>query len=107
MNLSSLVEAVCKMQYSGVLLTLVCSILLCEAHTNVHYSSSKPCKVSKCVSLLKASICIHTVQSDHTCEYAYSLEMDQFTVHEGHPMTVTAMAQITCESSKSPKDVYG
>ena len=42
------------------------------------------------------------LQSDHTCEYVYSLKMDQFAVHEAHdqPMTLTATVQITCESSK-------
>ena len=42
------------------------------------------------------------LQSDRTCEYVYSLKMDQFAVHETHdqPMTLTATVQITCESGK-------
>ena len=39
------------------------------------------------------------MQSDHTCEYVYSVQMDQFK-NEDQPMTVTATAQITCESSE-------
>ena len=85
---------------SVVLLNLVFSILLCSAHQDVRYSSTDACEVREWIPLLFLCVLPILLQSDHTCEYVYSLEMDQFTVYGDQPMTITATVQITCESSK-------
>ena len=89
---------------SRIALIVLSALLLCSAQLNVHYSRSDTCKVIadsfNCVTSMTHFAFL--LQSDHTCEYVYSLKMDQFAVHEAHdqPMTLTATVQITCESSK-------
>ena len=39
-------------------------------------------------------------QSEHTCEYLYSVEQSRFTGNAEDSITVTANIQVSCESSE-------
>jgi len=91
-----------KLRMRGEIVFLLTALCASCGSAQLHYTPSGSCEVGWSETLVENSL-LHvmpcfslqtTVQSEHTCEYLYSVEQSRFTGNAEDSITVTANIQV-------------